>query len=208
MRTLSRTIPLAVLAVAFSLLAGGCGDTSSRSEAAAKRSCPASLRAGWQSVANRIHAPVYCPAWMPDPLKAQIGNEYNTVNSVDARDRSYLIGWDWQETGTGEIHVNLRAYAGRTAIPTCDDTITGAGPVHHRQIPCFADRTKDVRRGGITAAVYTANQGADQWHVLYAWRRKGSLYTLSEHVAPPLTYKQIRANLNRMLRSLVLVRPS
>ena len=35
--------------------------------------------------------------------------------------------------------------------------------------------------------MYTVNQDADQWHVLYAWTHNGTLYTLSEHVAPPLT---------------------
>ena len=33
---------------------------------------------------------------------------------------------------------------------------------------------------------YTVNQDADQWHLLYAWTHNGSLYTLSEHIAPPL----------------------
>ena len=51
------------------------------------------------------------------------------------------------------------------------------------------------------------NQDADQWHVLYAWRTGGSLYTLSEHVAPPLDYTKVVRNLDRMLRNLVLVRP-
>ena len=55
---------------------------------------------------------------------------------------------------------------------------------------------------------YTANQDADRWHVLYAWRHDGSLYTLSQHVAVPLTYRKVVADLDRMLRSLVLVRPS
>jgi hypothetical protein len=56
--------------------------------------------------------------------------------------------------------------------------------------------------------VYTANQGADQWHVLYAWHANGSLYALSEHVAPPYTYKQVVQNLDRMTKGLVVVRPS
>jgi len=64
-----------------------------------------------------------------------------------------------------------------------------------------------VRRGDIVARVYTANQGADQWHVLYAWRHRGSLYAISEHVTPPFTYARVVRNLNRMLTNLVLVRP-
>ena len=52
------------------------------------------------------------------------------------------------------------------------------------------------------------NQDADQWHVLYAWRHDGSLYTVSEHVILPYTYRQVRRNLDRLLRGLVLVHPS
>jgi hypothetical protein len=52
------------------------------------------------------------------------------------------------------------------------------------------------------------NQDADLWHVLYAWHYRGGLYTLSEHVAQPLTYKKVVANLHRMLRGLVVVRPN
>jgi hypothetical protein len=52
------------------------------------------------------------------------------------------------------------------------------------------------------------NQDADQWHVLYAWRHDGSLYTLSEHVAKPLTFRQVVRNLDRMLRGLVVVKPA
>ena len=61
---------------------------------------------------------------------------------------------------------------------------------------------------GITATVYTVNQDADLWHVLYAWHFRGGLYTLSEHVAQPLTYAKVVANLHRMLRGLVLVEPT
>ena len=64
-----------------------------------------------------------------------------------------------------------------------------------------------MHANGIDATVYTVNQGADQWHVLLAWHRNGSLYTLSQHVAAPLTYEQVVADLKRMLRDLVLVAP-
>ena len=52
------------------------------------------------------------------------------------------------------------------------------------------------------------NQDADQWHLLYAWRHNGSLYTLSEHIAPPYTLPRIVQNMNKMMSSLVLVRPA
>ena len=157
-------------------------------------------RAGWQRLANRIHAPVYCPGWMPDPLDGEIGGRWNNINSV-SRDRSYLIGFIWFERGSGELHVNLRGYPGRTAIPRCP------GDVGKNKVPCFADPHGHVRANGVDATVYTVNQGADQWHVLLAWHRGRSLYALSQHVAAPLTYRGVVADLKRMLRSLTVVSP-
>lgn len=172
--------------------------------------CPPAWRATWQKLADRIGTPVYCPAWLPDPLTGDIGGRWNTIDSVQ-QDRSYLLGFAWQETGPGaaggELHVNLRAYPGSTAIPVCPDTVTSGGTVTRRQLPCFDDARGTKRANGIVATVYTVNQGADQWHVLYAWQLNGTLYTLSQHVAPPLTYRQVVADLDRELASLELVRP-
>jgi hypothetical protein len=149
---------------------------------------------------------VYCPTWLPDPLVPQLGGRWNNIYSVDP-DRSYLVSWVWQETGPGaaggELHVNLRGYPGRTAIPKCT---RGGGD--NRKIPCFSDARGTMSANGIRATMFTVNQDADQWHVLLAWRHKGSLYTLSEHVAPPLTYRKVLAYLKRELRSLVLVEPT
>lgn len=64
-----------------------------------------------------------------------------------------------------------------------------------------------MRAGGLKATVFNVNQDADQWHVLYAWRYGGGLYTVSEHVAPPFGYRKVRQNLGRMLRNLIVVRP-
>ena len=167
---------------------------------------------GWQRLANRIDAPVYCPSWLPDPLVPQIGNRWNNIDSVDP-DRSYLESWAWQEAAglnTQEIHVNLRGYPGQTAIPrTCQDVTTVNGKTYRKKIPCFQDPRGTWRStNGITATMYTVNHGADSWHALFAWRHDGSLYTLSEHVAPPLTFAKVVANLKRMLDGLVLVRPA
>ena len=190
-----RVVPLLLV-----VLVSGCGSTSAGDAVAdaAPRSCPAAWRGGWQALANRIQAPVYCPTWIPDPLDAQIGGSYANGESVGG-DRSYLISFIWREPGSGEVHVNLRGYPGRTRIPTCSDLDTD------KPVPCFSDPKGNARGGDIVARVYTANQGADQWHVLYAWRRGGSLYAISEHVTPPYTYARVVRNLNRMLTNLVLV---
>jgi hypothetical protein len=196
---------LAVLALAAFALAG-CGGNGSVN-ASAKLRCPEKALAGWQRLADRIHAPVFCPAWIPDPLDGVIGSQWNNINAV-SRDRSYLESWVWQETGMGaaggEKHVNLRGYPGRTRIPKCVD----ADSKTRALIPCFADSGGKLHAGGLTATVYNVNQDADQWHILYAWRYRGGLYTVSEHVAPPFGYRKVRQNLDHMLRNMIVVQPA
>jgi len=188
------------LALAFALVAAGCSSGEKRAHAAPSAQCPAPWRPGWQALANRIQAPVYCPSWMPSPLDARIGGEWTDIDSV-SRDRSYLISFIWHEKGSGDVHVNLRGYPGRTGVPRCKDLAT------NRLVPCFSDGRGTQHLQGIRATVYSANQGADMWHVLYAWRFRGSLYTISEHVTPPNTYGRVVQHLNRMLGGLVVIEP-
>ena len=194
------------LLVAAALALAGCGASDSVN-ASAKVRCPVAALPGWQRLANRINAPVFCPSWLPDPLDGVVGSQWNNINEV-SRDRSYLLSWVWQETGPGaaggEKHVNLRGYPGRTRVPRC----VNADSKQRNLIPCFSDRGGTVRAGGLTATVYNVNQDADQWHVLYAWHYAGGLYTVSEHVAPPFGYRKVRQNLDRMLRGLVPIRPT
>jgi hypothetical protein len=200
-----------VFAIALVALAGcGGGESTSRPAAdygAAAARCPAKALSGWQRLANRTAAPVYCPTWMPDPLDGVIGSRWNNIDEV-SRDRSYLMSWVWQETGPGaaggELHVNLRGYPGRTRVPRC----VNADSKRRELIRCFSDAAGRVRAAGVTATAYNVNQDADQWHVLYAWRHEGSLYTVSEHVAPPLNYRKVRRYLDRILRGLVVVQPT
>ena len=62
--------------------------------------------------------------------------------------------------------------------------------------------------GRLRRPLYTVNQGADQWHLVYAWRHAGTLYTASQHVAAPLTYDTVNADLRRILTHLVVVAPA
>jgi hypothetical protein len=189
------------------LLVSGCGEAKKAAAApvaAPKAHC--AYRAGWQRLANKIDAPVYCPGWLPDPLTSQIGGKWSNGDDVSA-DRSYLESFVWQETGPGiaggELHVVLRGYPGRTKIPTCR-----TGGVDSKNVPCFDGLQGTVTAGGITAKLYSGpNQDMDAWHAVLLWRRHGTLYTLSEHVAPPLTYNKTVAYLKRELASLVLIRP-
>jgi len=201
---LAAGLALAALAVVTS----GCGEAK-RADAAPPAAQPkptCAYPAGWRKLANRIKAPVYCPGWLPDPLTSQIGGQWNNINSVSP-DRSYLESFVWQETGGGaaggELHVNLRAYPGRTAIPTCR-----TGGADSRNVPCFADPSHTMTANGITARLYTVNQDADSWHALLLWRRHGNLYTLSEHVAPPLTFDHVVRYLRQELGHLVLITPA
>ncbi len=200
-------------ALVLLLVLAGCGGRSSAQRAvdytpaaAPASACVGAKLAGWRRLAQRIHAPVYCPGWLPDPLDGVIGSRWNNINAW-SRDRSYLESWVWQETGLGaaggELHVNLRGYPGRTRVPKC----VNADTAKQTLIPCFADPRGTVRRNGVSATVYAVNQDADQWHILYAWRHAGSLYTISEHVAPPVNYTKVRLYLDRILQSLVLVSP-
>jgi hypothetical protein len=199
-----------LLLAACALLVSGCGGArQARAEAqttATTQKARCAHLAGWQKLANRIKAPVYCPGWLPDPLVGQIGGRWNNINSV-SRDGSYLESFVWQETGGGaaggELHVNLRAYPGVSRIPTCR-----TGGSDSRNVPCFASPHGTVTAGGLATRLFTVNQDADEWHLLLLWHRFGNLYTLSEHVAPPLTYAHVRRYLKQELAALVLVKPA
>jgi hypothetical protein len=158
--------------------------------------CPAAWKPGWQKLANRIDAPVYCPSWLPDPLTGEIGGPWQAMYSV-LKDRSYLMGFLWYETNVAETHVNLRGYPGRTAIPTCNGK------------PCFNDPGVKKTLAGLDIQVYNVNRGADTWHVLYAWHTDGSLYAVSQHVVPDfgISYEKVTANLDRIVRGLVRIDP-
>src|SRR3954470_12961330 len=170
--------------------------------ASAKSGCPPAWRSGWQALADKVQAPVYCPSWMPNPLDAKIGGQYIDIHSI-SKDRSYLVSFlEHGDLGSGDVHVNFRGYPGSTKIPRCP------APVGKGNVPCFSEPLAQMRSNGIRATVYQVNQGADQWHILLAWHYNRSLYTVSEHVIAPYRFStQVKRNLGLLLNSLVLVRP-
>jgi hypothetical protein len=195
----------AVLSTVVFILASAC--SSDDSEPAAKAAptpkvCPAQWKAGWQRLANRVDAAVYCPSWMPSPLDGRIGGQWDNGVSVDP-DRSFLVSFLWHEPPSQDVHVNFRGYPGRVKIPRCDDD--NAPPGSKRTIACFRDPSPVRRIGRLRITPYTVNEGVDQWHVVYVWRDRGTLYAVSEHVAKPLTYRRVVANLDRLVRGLVRV---
>jgi hypothetical protein len=199
-------LTLCLLLGVSALLATGCGGTKKAEAAPPAPKAACKDPAAWRKLADRIHAPVYCPGWLPDPLSGKLGAVDNNIDSV-SRDRSYLESWVWQETdggaAGGELHVNLRAYPGVTKIPICR-----TGGVDSVNVPCFAQPAGSISANGITSPVYTVNQDADEWHYALLWVKFGNLYTLSEHVAPPLTGEHVRRYLKQELASLVLIKPT
>ncbi|HEY2327985.1 MAG TPA: hypothetical protein VGH52_10930 [Gaiellaceae bacterium] len=197
-----------VLLVALAVLAAGCGSTKKSAPPAKAKAPVCAHLAGWQKLANQIHAPVYCPGWLPDPLTGQLGAVDNNLHSV-SKDRSYLESWIWQDTDTpglsGVLHVNLRGYPGVHGVPNCT---TGGTKTENRVVKCFANRVGTFSANGIDATIDTVNQDADEWHIAMVWKANGGFYTLSEHVAAPLTPNQVTAYLKRELRNLVLIRPA
>jgi hypothetical protein len=209
-----RTAALLTLLLALpALSACGSQSASSPSPAASQApaaACPADWASGWQRLSTRVGAPVYCPRWVPSPLTPKLGEAYAgqggtsvTVNT----DGSYLVSLIWSDA-SGEVHVNLGGYLHRTSVPRCENVETTNGDTVRTKVPCFSDPAGTFRAGGITATLYTVNRGPDQWHLLYAWKYRGSLYTVSQHVAAPLTYPQVAGDLKRMLRELVLLDPA
>jgi hypothetical protein len=188
------------------LVAAGCGGGGSKqaqvatatsgNETASAPICPPKWRPGWQRLADRIQAPVYCPSWMPAPLTGEFDGPWQAMDSV-LKDRSYLMGFLWYEANVAEVHVNFRGYPGKTSIPTCNGR------------PCFNDPGAEKRIAGLDIQVYNVNRGADTWHILYAWKTNGSLYAVSQHVVPGLglPYGQVTANLDRIVRGLVRIDP-
>jgi hypothetical protein len=200
-----------LLVVCVAALAGCSYGNKTEDTAAAKsqaRGCPAAWKAGWQRLANRVDVPVYCPNWMPSPLDASIGGQWNSDGPIVDKDRSYLVGFLWHEAGSGDVHINFRGYPGRTTVPQCIDVQTTGGKTRRREVPCFSDPRGTRRIGDKDVTVYTVSRDADQWHVTYLWRRNGTLYTVSEHVAPPLTFRRVTANLDQLVGGLELIRPT
>ncbi|HEY3962561.1 MAG TPA: hypothetical protein VGL84_08550 [Gaiellaceae bacterium] len=198
---------IAALLGACALLAGCGSSKKSAPPPPAKPAVPVCAHpVGWQALANRIRSVVYCPGWLPDPLSGRIGAVDNNINSV-SKDRSYLESWVWQDVdlgGTsGELHVNLRGYPGVHVVPNCT-----TGGIGSRTVKCFANPIGIYEANGIKATIDTVNQDADEWHIAMVWKSNGGLYTISEHVAPPLSAAKVVRYLKKELSNLVVIRPA
>jgi hypothetical protein len=203
----------ALVIVLLALVSAGCsmGDDGVEETASGRQrsaGCPAAWEPGWQKLADDVGMRVYCPSWMPSPIDAEIGGQWNSDGAIVDEDKSYLAGFLWHEAGSGDVHVNFRGYPGKTAIPQCLDTQTSGGKTRRRSVPCFSDRQGTREVGGKRVTVYTVSRDADQWHVTYTWKENGSLYAVSEHVAPPLTFRRVLQNLDRIVGGLEGIEPN
>src|SRR5436190_22702322 len=201
-------LALAALGATLAFGGGRAGRTTAAHVTAA-RACPAAWVRGWQRLAERVQAPIYCPTWMPNPLDAKIGGDHQDIYSI-GRDRSYLVSFlEHGDAGSGDVHVNFRGYPGRTAIPRCTTVIPNGKRTIRGTARCFSGAAGTMTANGIRATIYTVNQDADQWHVPLAWHYHGSLYVVSEHVINPYnSATRVKKNLRRVLAGLVLVRPA
>ena len=202
-----------LILAALAFVATGCslGDDGVEGTASAREqpaACPAAWKDGWERLANQVGVPVYCPSWMPSPIDAEIGGQWNSDGVSVSRDKSYLAGFLWHEAGSGDVHVNFRGYPGKTAVPRCIDTTTSGGKTRRRSVPCFSDPQGTREVGGKQVTVYSVSRDADQWHVTYLWRENGVLYAVSEHVAPPLTFRRVLQNLDRIVGGLEVIEPT
>jgi hypothetical protein len=206
-RAFPGAISLALTLIVVSLSLAACSGEDSATanppetaptttSAAAVPTCPPAWKTGWQELADRIGAPVYCPSWLPDPLTGKIGGKWEAIHSVTPNG-SYLIGFLWFERGANEVHINLRGYPGETKVPECNGQ------------PCFSGDIGPRQVAGKTVNVYTVNHGADTWHVLYAWKEDGSLYAISQHIVPELglSYSAVAKSLDRIMAGLVKIEP-
>ena len=136
---------------------------------------------------------------MPNPIDGLIGGQWNGLRLVD-KHGGFLVSFIYQETGSGEVHVNFHRWPS-TRMPLC------RAETSQQMIPCYSQPGGHVSASGIDATLYTVSRDADQWHLSFLWRHGGATYVVSEHVAPPYSFDQVKRNVTRILRSLVLISP-
>jgi len=89
-----RWVPLLLVVLLAAACGGGGGSgengaptATGGNEPASAPICSPKWRPGWQRLADRTKAPVYCPSWMPEPLTGEIGGPREAMHSV-LKDRS------------------------------------------------------------------------------------------------------------------------
>ena len=193
-----------IVAAALVLLVGaGCSADdeapagAGSSAAASRAECPPEWRTRWQQLANTIHAPVYCPNWLPNPLVGDLEH----APSVDP-DHSYQAGFHDPELISAETHVVLSGYPKKKRPPRCEDIS------RRRMTSCWLEPSGRKRVGELTVTVYERALGHESRHLVYAWMDRGSLYAASIHVDPRIGISRARRDLTRIVGGLERIEPN
>ena len=123
---------------------------------------------------------MYCPGWMPNPLDGRIGGEWNGLRLVD-KHGGFLVSFIYQETGSGEVHVNFHRWPS-TRMPRC------RAETSKRKIPCYSDPAGRVQRERDRRDAVHGVARRRPVAPLVSVAHDGATYVVSEHVAPPYSF--------------------
>ena len=128
-------------------------------------------QAGWQTWANRVGMPIWCPGWMPDPIDAIIHGQWNTARVAQ---HQWQLGYAWLEIGQ-LVHVIFEGYPPGTFPPTCEGNV-----------PCFGGEERESETiAGHVVHWYDRNHASHSGHIAAVFHWHGNTYVVSIHVASP-----------------------
>ena len=192
-----------LVALVALLAACGCGGGSDAAGSSAAPSagqapagCPTAWVAGWQRFTDRVRSIVYCPSYVPPPITAEIGGQWNTAK---APGRSWQLGFAWLEHDQLE-HLVFEGYPASRWPPIC--------PGKPRR-PCFAHVVGKQTINGFQVTWYDHNQASHWHHLAAAFAANGRQYVVSMHVIDPYgTEQKVRDALTRTIQGLVPLTPA
>jgi hypothetical protein len=165
-----------VLGLVMLLAVAGCADngssaaTGTRSEGrASKPACPDAWKADWQAWADRVGETVFCPSFVPSPITAQIGGQWNTAREPG---KAWQLGYAWLEHDD-LVHVVFEGYPERVWPPRCEG------------VPCFDGKVGTENIAGHEVTWYDHNEASHSGHVAAAFHDGGVVYVVSMHVSRP-----------------------
>jgi hypothetical protein len=182
-------------AVVVTVSACGSGTSHSGSEPAAAAGCSKTWKAGWQTWANRVGMPVWCPGWMPSPVDAIIRGQWNTAQ---VEQRQWQLGYAWLEQGQ-LVHVIFEGYPAGTFPPKCEGGV-----------PCFGgEEARSATIAGHVVRWYDRNHASHSGHVAAVFAWGGNTYVVSIHVTSPVSTPAIaKRDLRHIISSSSLLKPA
>ena len=183
-----------LIAVVVTATACGSGSAQSGSNPPSAQGCSKVWAAGWQTWANRVGMPIWCPGWVPDPIDAIIHGQWNTARVAQ---HQWQLGYAWLEIGQ-LVHVIFEGYPPGTFPPTCEGNI-----------PCFGgEEPKSETIAGHVVHWYDHNHASHSGHIAAVFTWHGDTYVVSIHVASPVSTKVIaKRDLRHIILSSSLLKP-